>query len=410
MVAERGNDMGTAGLIGNAQNTCLLVARVFPDSGDVAQSSAIEAAVEWCADRGAKVINMSLGGLSPTENGRMLYETIRNEGRLVVAAAGNGNSNDLIYPASFSSVISVGAVDRQLQRASFSQFNEQLDVCAPGVDVFSTVPSAVIRDNLDREFPLDLLEYSPIPTSMQSMQGDLVDCGLGVDKCQAEGKICVMERGRITFREKAVACEQWGGIALIVYNNDFGRVFGTLTESHSVTIPAMGLTEGDGKYLLAAAKSVSLNFLEGGYARLSGTSMAAPYVSAAAAMVWAARPSCSNDQVQEALEETAMDLGSRGRDDQFGHGLVQASQAYEYLLGLDPPCGLAPGEDENDISDVDAVWPPKKAAMDDFLPKDDSQKLYTGDNEDRARGGLNRRKERRERRALKGNKQNTQAL
>jgi subtilisin family serine protease len=57
----------------------------------------------------------------------------------------------------------------------------------------------------------------------------------------------------------------------------------------------------------------------------SGTSMAAPYVSAAAALLWSSDPSRSNVEIRQALAATALDLGPPGRDNATGFGLVQSS-------------------------------------------------------------------------------------
>jgi subtilisin family serine protease len=67
------------------------------------------------------------------------------------------------------------------------------------------------------------------------------------------------------------------------------------------------------------------------YTRLSGTSMAAPHVTGVAALVWSERPSLSPAQLRELLERTAKDLGPPGKDEEHGHGLVQASAALEEL-------------------------------------------------------------------------------
>jgi hypothetical protein len=77
-----------------------------------------------------------------------------------------------------------------------------------------------------------------------------------------------------------------------------------------------------------------------GYILKSGTSQATPHVAAAAAKIWAARPSCTSSQIRLALESTAFDLGAYGRDDEYGYGLVQVANAYQYLLGMAVPCGL----------------------------------------------------------------------
>ncbi|MDR0500677.1 MAG: RICIN domain-containing protein [Coriobacteriales bacterium] len=64
----------------------------------------------------------------------------------------------------------------------------------------------------------------------------------------------------------------------------------------------------------------------------SGTSMATPVVSGICALLFAEKPTLSVDELTEALYNTAEDLGAPGRDDIFGHGLVNARAALEYLL------------------------------------------------------------------------------
>jgi serine protease len=66
-----------------------------------------------------------------------------------------------------------------------------------------------------------------------------------------------------------------------------------------------------------------------GYGVLDGTSMATPHVTGAIAKIWAARPQCTYLQVRAAVEGTAKDLGPIGRDDDYGHGLVQVKAAYQ---------------------------------------------------------------------------------
>ena len=63
------------------------------------------------------------------------------------------------------------------------------------------------------------------------------------------------------------------------------------------------------------------------YAALKGTSMAAPVVSGACALVWSIHKDWTWKQVREQVEKTALDLGQAGRDDVFGYGLVQPSVA-----------------------------------------------------------------------------------
>ena len=67
------------------------------------------------------------------------------------------------------------------------------------------------------------------------------------------------------------------------------------------------------------------------YASWNGTSMATPHVSGVAALVWSHFTQCSATQMRKALNDSAEDLGSSGRDQSYGYGLVQAKAAYDYL-------------------------------------------------------------------------------
>ncbi len=69
-----------------------------------------------------------------------------------------------------------------------------------------------------------------------------------------------------------------------------------------------------------------------GYATMSGTSMATPHVSGVAALVWSHFPQCNNYEIRQALSASARDLGEEGRDYKYGNGLVQAKDAYDYLM------------------------------------------------------------------------------
>lgn len=119
----------------------LHIVKVFDNDGMWTWASDLIKAVETCVAEGSTVINMSLGGGGSLQVERDAYDRVYNQnGVLLVASAGNSGSSAKSYPASYPAVLSVGAVNKNNQRASFSQYNNQVDLCAPGVAVKSTVP------------------------------------------------------------------------------------------------------------------------------------------------------------------------------------------------------------------------------------------------------------------------------
>ncbi|MEZ4221464.1 MAG: S8 family peptidase [Polyangiaceae bacterium] len=96
-------------------------------------------------------------------------------------------------------------------------------------------------------------------------------------------------------------------------------------------------SQQNAKVELAAAGVGVLSTVHGGYQAWSGTSMAAPHVSGSAAALMSRNFAWSAAQIREAFAATALDLGDPGRDVAFGHGLVQARQAFDWLMAP-PPC------------------------------------------------------------------------
>jgi len=203
---------GNGGVVGvvDELSSNLYIARVFNNAGGFVYSSSLVGAVSDCAAAGADVVNMSLGGPLRSKAEERAFRRLDRDGVLMIAASGNTGYPNHSYPASYDAVMSVGAVDRDLQPGWFSQYTYQVEIAAPGINTLST----------------------------------------------------------------------------------------------------------------------SLNGL---HAVKNGTSMAAPHVSGVAALVWSHNPSCTNDEIRDALKASAMDIAAEGYDYKTGHGLVQARAALEHL-------------------------------------------------------------------------------
>jgi hypothetical protein len=158
------------------------------------------------------VVSMSVGGEGdPTPELESYLNTKYTRGDvLFFAAAGNSGTPDVSYPAGYSAVISVAATTSDNSRASFSQYNADVEISAPGALTLSTIvlgdtgvssatvstmppPIALgVEDDDLQKPPPTVIDGSG--TGTVSAQG--VDCGLGTSPCpNAAGKVCLIQRG-----------------------------------------------------------------------------------------------------------------------------------------------------------------------------------------------------------------------
>lgn len=213
------------GVVGVAPDASIYSVKVFSDSGGFAYSSGILGAAQECVENGADIISMSLGGPLPNIFEILGFrQLLKDNGVISVAAAGNSGNGMWSFPASYPGVVSVAALDKEKKIAPFSQSNRQVDIAAPGVDVYSTFPM------------------------------------------EAPCSIC----------ERANEYE---------------------------------------------------------YGTISGTSMATPHVAGVLALLKSFKPDATPEELIDAMQSSAEDLGSTGKDKDFGHGLVQAFAAVERLNG-----------------------------------------------------------------------------
>lgn len=206
IAAAANNSIGVAGTV---WRSAVIPFRVLDANGDGYVSDAVGAIYD-AADMGCRVINLSLGHYESLNFEEEAVRYAQDKGAIVVAAAGNDNSSQYSYPASYEGVFSVGAVTSEHLRAGFSNYNDRVDLVAPGQSVLTT---------------------------------------------------------------------------------DGSRYYG--------------------------------------YA--SGTSFSSPYVAGVAALAVSLRPKLTAAQFLEAVKATSRDLGPRGYDVKYGHGLVDASALLAYL-------------------------------------------------------------------------------
>jgi subtilisin family serine protease len=339
-IAALDNSIGVIGVAGKKE-VSLYIAKVFDASGS-APSSTIAKAMLGCAKAKANVVSMSLGGSSASPIEAKVVKLLDKRGMLLIAAAGNAGDGTTSYPAGFAEVVSVAAIDSNKVVATFSQFNADVEIAGPGVNTYSTVPMGV---GVEATATVGGVGYQAFPMtgSVEVVAtSTLYDFGLGtaVD-AGAAGKVCLIQRGSIAFSDKALNCQNSGGIGAIIYNNVSGPLFGTLNNV-PVAIPVVGVSDVDGASMLAqvgqSATVDTLNVTHTNYTYLSGTSMATPHVSSVAARVWSYFPSCTAAQIRTSLNNSAQDLGAPGRDINYGYGLVQAKAAYDRITALG--CGF----------------------------------------------------------------------
>jgi thermitase len=274
------NGVGGAGMNWNAR---IMPVRVLDRKGQ-GYNTDITAGITWAWQHGAKVINLSLGGPTPSTSMQDAVNAAHAAGSLVVAAMGNCRTagtgcpvaNPTNYPAAYNNVMAVAATGPGDVYAPYSQYGAHCDIAAPGGDMtYYHDPNGI---------------YSTMPTYA------------------------------------------------VYLTTDF---------------------------------SYSTN-----YDFLNGTSQAAPFVSGLAALVWATNPSLSPDQVQAAIQNTAVDLGTPGRDATYGWGRINALAAVQVYGVPSAPTLYAISNADGDGSYL-VDWNDVAGATSYVLQEDDSAVFST---------------------------------
>lgn len=117
---------------GVAPGAEILDIRVADGKGYSVTSVLAQGIIE-AANRGARIINISMGGYDDSALLRQAVAYAQQKGAFIVAAAGNESYDQLAYPAAIEQVVSVASVDGQNKQAYFSNSGKNLDFAAPGV-------------------------------------------------------------------------------------------------------------------------------------------------------------------------------------------------------------------------------------------------------------------------------------
>lgn len=135
IAANKGNGIGGYGVNPNAK---ILPIDVF-DRGWGASDYAIANGILHAVEKGAKVINMSLGGPMKSPLVEEALKKAAEKNVVVIAAAGNTGDDTISYPAAYEGVISVGSINSDKKLSYFSSYGPSVDVVAPGEDIYSTM-------------------------------------------------------------------------------------------------------------------------------------------------------------------------------------------------------------------------------------------------------------------------------
>ena len=335
------------GVVGVNWHTKIMAVKALDATGS-GGSSTLASGLCWAADNGADVISNSWGPGGRAPSIPIFEDAIRyaySQGCIIVFAAGNSNDNVAFYsPANMPEVITVAASDYNDNRASFSNWGDNIVVSAPGVDILSTFPisfgirAASVHVTFPQESSIDSLGCSySIPTPSQGITANLIYSGLGHPEnftgINVTGKIALIKRvggGDIYFRDMVQNAYNAGAVGAIVYWDGDTLFRATLQQPSS--IPAASISSEDGQWLFSLLQSsdhVTLNLCVqlDDYMRMSGTSMACPHVAGLAALLLANNSLLTNDQIKRIIAGSADDINSPGWDRTSGFGRINASRA-----------------------------------------------------------------------------------
>jgi subtilisin family serine protease len=338
------------GVVGVSPRINLYAVKML-DKGGSGSSEGMIKALDWVAEQkkalgGNWIMNLSLGADTATEGEREAFQKIADAGVLVVAASGNASTPNtpapVGFPAAFPSVTAVAAIDETNTLAYFSSQGPEVDFAAPGVGILSTVPVGSTRLSYILSGNQAFTATPLTGSNLGVINGEFVFCGFGAPEdfpatLNLTGKIALIRRGAdITFANKTRRAIAAGAAAVAIFNNDTSITPWTLfsdEQAPTETWPVvLRLSKADGEALAAKGSGpMTAAYRLDDLGEKSGTSMACPHVTGAAALLWAVAPAATPQQLVTALTNTVTDLGDPGPDSKFGAGVINILGAAKML-------------------------------------------------------------------------------
>ena len=129
------------GMVGIAPDTKIIPIKCLADNG-TGEEDSISNGIIWAANKKVDFITMSIGSTRSSSKIENAVNYANNKNVIIFCAAGNSGPNtDIMYPAKYKNTISIGAIDRNFNRTSFTCSGDSLDFLAPGQDIMGCVPN-----------------------------------------------------------------------------------------------------------------------------------------------------------------------------------------------------------------------------------------------------------------------------